>query len=53
MNDIIRGYVILTLESLDYSKDVISNLINELDIQFKTITEEEAKQYYLSDAWKK
>lgn len=53
MNDIIRDYVILALESLEYSKDAINKILDELYIQFDTVTEYEAQQYYLSGIWNK
>lgn len=52
-NDIIRGYVILAMESLNFPMDVINAVVNELYTQFDTITEYEAQQYYLSGDWKK
>ena len=51
-NDIIRGYIILTLESLGYKTDEINRILDELYIQFDTITEYEAEQYYLSGKWR-
>lgn len=51
--DVICGYIILALENLKYSKDDINKIVEELYIQFNTITENEAEQYYLSGDWKK
>lgn len=50
-NDSARGYVILTLKSLGY-KEEIEKVLSELHLQFDTITEYEAEQYYYSGAWK-
>ena len=52
-NDSIRGYVILTLENCGYSKEEINKALDELHLQFDTMTEEEAEQYYLSGVWNK
>ena len=52
-NDSVRGYIILTLKSLDYKEDEIDKILDELRLQFDTITEEEAEQYYYSGDWRK
>lgn len=52
-NDTVRGYFILTLESLGYKKEEIDKMLDELHLQFDTITESEAEQYYYSGVWKR
>lgn len=52
-NDCVRGYVILTLKSLGFSEKQIDNILDELHLQFDTITEYEAEQYYFSGDWRK
>ncbi len=51
-NDSVRGYIILTLKSLGYKEDEIDKVLDELHLQFDTITEEEAEQYYYSGDWR-
>lgn len=51
-NDAVRGYVILTLKSLEYKKEEIENILSELHMQFDTMTEFEAEQYYYCGDWK-
>lgn len=50
-NDSARGYIILTLKNLGYKIDEIDKILNELHLQFDTITEYEAEQYYYSGEW--
>lgn len=50
-NNSVRGYIILTLENLGYKEDEIEKALDELHLQFDTITEYEAEQYYYSGAW--
>lgn len=51
-NDSVKGYFILTLEALGYKEDEIDKILDELFLQFDTITEYEAEQYYLSGKWR-
>lgn len=51
-NDSARGYVVLTLKTLGYKEEEIEKVLCELHLQFDTITEYEAEQYYYSGAWK-
>ncbi len=51
-NDSVKGYFILTLKSLGCKAEEIEKILDELHIQFDTITEYEAEQYYYSGAWK-
>ena len=51
-NDSVRGYFILTLESLGYKEEEIEKILDELYMQFDTITEYEAEQYFLSGKWR-
>lgn len=52
-NDSARGYIVMTLKNLGYKEDEIDKILDELHLQFDTITEYEAEQYYYSGAWKK
>lgn len=49
-NDSARGYFVLTLKSLGYKAE--EKILDELYLQFYTITEYEAEQYYYSGVWK-
>ena len=52
-NDSVRGYFVITLKNLGYKEEEIEKVLDELYLQFDTITEYEAEQYYYSGAWKK
>lgn len=45
-NDAVKGYVILAMKELGYSKDKIEEVIEELHYTFDTTTEYEAEQFY-------
>ena len=51
-NDSVRGYVVLTLKSLDYKEDEIDRILDELHWFFDTTSESEAEQYYYSGKWR-
>ena len=51
-NDNARGYFILTLKNLGCKEEEIEKYLDELHLQFDTITEYEAEQYYYSGVWK-
>lgn len=51
-NDAVRGYITLTLKNLKYNPEEIERILDELHMQFDTITEYEAEQYYYSGDWK-
>ena len=51
-NDSARGYFILTLKNLGCKEEEIEKFLDELHLQFDTITEYEAEQYYYSGVWK-
>ena len=45
-NDAVRGYVILAMKELGYTKDKIEEVIDELHYTFDTISEYDAEQFY-------
>lgn len=51
-NDSVRGYIVMTLKSLGYKEEDIEKVLDELHLQFDTITEYEAEKYYYSGAWR-
>lgn len=51
-NDSVRGYIVLTLKNLGYKEKDIENILEELHLQFDTITEYEAEQYFCSNDWR-
>lgn len=52
-NDSARGYIILALKNLGFKEKQIDEILDELHLQFDTITEYEAEQYYYSGDWRK
>lgn len=51
-NDSARGYIVMTLKNLGYKEEEIEKILDELHLQFDTITEYEAEQYYYSSKWR-
>lgn len=51
-NDSVRGYIVLTLRSLDYKEKEIDRILDELHYFFDTTTENEAEQFYYSGKWR-